>query len=53
MVSAIDAGQHVVASEGLDAPTTFAGVFAELGRSGWVPDDLAASLGALATFRNL
>jgi uncharacterized protein YutE (UPF0331/DUF86 family) len=50
---AIDAGQHVVASEGLDAPTTFAGVFAELGRSGWVPEDLAAPLGSLARFRNL
>jgi uncharacterized protein YutE (UPF0331/DUF86 family) len=28
-------------------------VLAELGRSGWVPDDLAASLSALARFRNL
>jgi uncharacterized protein YutE (UPF0331/DUF86 family) len=50
---AIDAGQHVIAAEGLRAPETFAGVFEELGRSGWLPEELAASLAAMARFRNL
>jgi uncharacterized protein YutE (UPF0331/DUF86 family) len=50
---AIDAGQHVIASEGLRAPASFAGVFEELGRGGWLPDELAASLAAMARFRNL
>jgi uncharacterized protein YutE (UPF0331/DUF86 family) len=50
---AIDTGQHVIASEGLKAPASFAGVFEELGRSGWLPNELAASLAAMARFRNL
>lgn len=48
---AIDAGQHVVASEGQAVPATFAGVFEQLGCSGWITGDLAASLAALARFR--
>jgi uncharacterized protein YutE (UPF0331/DUF86 family) len=51
--AAIDAGQHVIASEGLAAPATFAGVFEELGRGGWITDELAVSLAAMARFRNL
>lgn len=50
---AIDAGQHVVASEGLPVPPTFAGVFEELGSGGWLEPSLAASMAALARFRNL
>lgn len=50
---AIDVGQHVIASEGLKAPDTFAGVFEELGRAGWLSAELARSLAAMARFRNL
>jgi uncharacterized protein YutE (UPF0331/DUF86 family) len=50
---AIDAGQHVVASEGLSVPPTFAGVFDELGKGGWIEPSLASSLADLARFRNL
>jgi uncharacterized protein YutE (UPF0331/DUF86 family) len=50
---AIDIGQHVIAAEGLRAPGSFAAVFDELGRAGWVSADLAGSLGAMARFRNL
>ncbi len=51
--AAIDAGQHILASEAGDVPATFAEVFEELGRAGWIPDDLASSLVPLARFRNL
>lgn len=50
---AIDAGQHVIASEGLAVPATFAGVFEELQQGGWLSDELAASMSAMARFRNL
>lgn len=50
---AIDAGQHIIASEGLSVPTTFAGVFEELRQGGWLADELAASMVAVARFRNL
>jgi uncharacterized protein YutE (UPF0331/DUF86 family) len=51
--AAIDAGQHILASEARNVPATFAGVFEELGRAGWIPVDLAMSLVPLARFRNL
>ena len=50
---AIDAGQHVIAAEGLRAADTYAGVFERLAAEGWLPEDLAASLGNLARFRKL
>lgn len=50
---AIDTGQHIIAAEGLRSPETFAGVFEELAREGWIPRDLGGSLGAMARFRNL
>jgi uncharacterized protein YutE (UPF0331/DUF86 family) len=51
--AAIDAGQHVIAAEGMQAPATFAAVFEQLRRGGWLRDDLATSLAAMARFRNL
>ena len=51
--TAIDIGQHIIASEGLAVPATFAGVFEELARGPWLPDDLATSMVAVARFRNL
>jgi uncharacterized protein YutE (UPF0331/DUF86 family) len=50
---AIDAGQHVIASEGLRAPGTFAAVFEELGKQEWLGPELSTSLAAMARFRNL
>lgn len=50
---AIDAGQHIISSEGLTVPDSFAAVFTELGAHGWLEADLAGSLTALARFRNL
>lgn len=50
---AIDAGQHIISSEGLTVPESFAAVFTELGEHGWLGADLARSLTALARFRNL
>jgi len=50
---AIDTGQHIIATEALDAPGTFAGVFRVLGEAGWLPTDLAETFGDIARFRNL
>lgn len=50
---AIDIGQHIIASEGLSAPKTFASTFAVLADAGWLPGDLAATFGDIARFRNL
>jgi uncharacterized protein YutE (UPF0331/DUF86 family) len=49
----IDAGQHVIASEGLRAPVDYADVFAVLGESGFLPADAVPSLQDMARFRNL
>jgi uncharacterized protein YutE (UPF0331/DUF86 family) len=49
----IDAGQHVIATSGLRAPSTYAGVFTELGRVGVLSAELARSLESMARFRNL
>lgn len=50
---AIDSGQHIIASEGLSVPGTFAGVFEELGRDGRISTEVTSSMVALARFRNL
>lgn len=49
----IAAGQHVIDAEGSPAAATFADVFQRLSDAGWLPEDLAESLGNLARFRNL
>lgn len=49
----IDLGEHIIASEGLRAPDSFAEVFAILGESGYLEARLADSLGDMARFRNL
>jgi uncharacterized protein YutE (UPF0331/DUF86 family) len=51
--AAIDAGEHIIASEGLRAPETFAEVFAVLSEAGWLPREQRHDLGAMARFRNL
>ena len=49
----IDAGQHVIASEGLRAPDDFAETFSILGEAGYVEPDLVPALQDMARFRNL
>lgn len=49
----IDVGEHIIASENLSAPETFADVFRILGEHGYLPEDLWPELGAMARFRNL
>jgi uncharacterized protein YutE (UPF0331/DUF86 family) len=49
----IDAGEHIVAAEGLPAPSTFAEVFAALGQAGYLPLTDVPTLQAMARFRNL
>jgi uncharacterized protein YutE (UPF0331/DUF86 family) len=49
----IDAAQHVIASEGLRAPSDFADPFAVLGEAGLAPTDLVPALQEMARFRKL
>lgn len=51
--AAIDSCRHIVASEGLRAPTDFADAFAALGEGGFLPADLVPALQDMARFRNL
>lgn len=49
----IDAAHHVIASERLRAPTTYADAFAVLGEAGLLDGALAATAQEIARFRNL
>lgn len=49
----IDAAHHVIASEGLRAPRTYADAFAALGEAGLLDEPLAATAQEIARFRNL
>ena len=49
----IDAGNHIIASEGLRAPSDYSDVFAVLAEAGFVPAELAPRLALMARFRNL
>jgi uncharacterized protein YutE (UPF0331/DUF86 family) len=49
----IDTAQHVIASEGLRAPSDFADAFAVLGEAGVLPPELVPVLGEMARFRDL
>ncbi len=49
----IDIGEHIIASEALRAPTSFADVFAALGESGFVSPANVPTLQEMARFRNL
>jgi uncharacterized protein YutE (UPF0331/DUF86 family) len=51
--AAVDAAQHVVASEQLGAPTTNADAFRLLAAAGWLDDRTAAALAGACGFRNL
>ena len=49
----IDAGNHIIASEGLRAPRDYADVFAVLAEARSVPAGSVPSLATMARFRNL
>jgi len=49
----IDAGQHVISSEELRAPTDYADVFAVLGEARFLPAGVVPVLQDMARFRNL
>lgn len=49
----IDAGEHVIASEGLRAATSFADVFTVLGEADMLPAELVPELARMTRFRNL
>lgn len=49
----IDAAEHVIASEGMRAPESFADAFAVLGENGVLDPGRARSLADAARFRNL
>ncbi len=51
--AAVDVGRHIIASEGLEAPDTFAQVFAILASSGVIESEVGASMERAARFRNL
>ena len=51
--AAVDACEHVIASEGLRASESFADAFRVLAESDFLDDELAARLADAARFRNL
>lgn len=50
--ASIDIAHHIIASEGLEAPDSYAAAFVSLGRGGVIPADLASTLVDMAKFRN-
>lgn len=50
---AIDVGRHIIASEGLPTPDTFAEVFSILSNDGAIESEIGASMERAARFRNL
>lgn len=51
--AAIDAGEHVISSEGLRGPDSFGDVFKVLGEAGYIDQGLASRLEGMAGFRNV
>jgi uncharacterized protein YutE (UPF0331/DUF86 family) len=49
----IDIGNHVIASESLRAPSSYADVFTVLAEAAWLHEGLASRLADMARFRNL
>jgi len=49
----IDVGEHIVSSEGLRAPESFADTFAVVAEAGYLPIDVVETLQDMARFRNL
>lgn len=51
--AAIDVASHIVSDERLGEPETNRELFDRLARHGWLPADLAATMGRMAAFRNI
>lgn len=51
--AAIDAGRHVISSEGLPPPDSFSEVFTVLADAGYLSSETASAMGRAARFRNL
>ena len=51
--AALDAASHIVSDARLGEPRSNRELFALLARAGWVGDELARSLSAMAGFRNV
>jgi uncharacterized protein YutE (UPF0331/DUF86 family) len=51
--AAIDVASHIVSDERLGEPETNRELFDRLARHGWLPADLAATMGRMAGFRNI
>lgn len=50
--ASIDISSHIIASEGLDRPEDYAGLFQELGNEGFLNESLADKMSEMARFRN-
>lgn len=51
--AAIDVASHIVSDQRLGEPETNRELFDRLARHEWLPDDLAATMGRMAGFRNI
>lgn len=51
--AALDVASHIVSDERLGEPETNRELFDSLARNGWLSDDLAATMGRMAGFRNI
>ena len=51
--AAIDVASHIVSDERLGEPETNRELFDRLARHGWLPADLAATMGRMARVRNI
>ena len=51
--AALDVASHIVSDERLGEPETNRELFDRLARHGWLPADLAATMGRMAGFRNI
>jgi uncharacterized protein YutE (UPF0331/DUF86 family) len=49
----IDVGEHVISSERLRGPSSFADIFTILGENGYLSEDIVPALRSMARFRNL
>ncbi|HZD23398.1 MAG TPA: HepT-like ribonuclease domain-containing protein [Acidimicrobiia bacterium] len=51
--AAVDVGRHIIASEALEAPESFAGVFTNLGKAAILTADTTRAMEDAARLRNL
>ena len=51
--AAIDIGQYILSEQGVTGVRDYADVFAQLGKTGLLPEDFAARMAEMARFRNV